>query len=96
MRKITEQAAAAFELGYNFKLNNTEVRKTAGSVQMLLHGNLIAERTEAKLYINSCGWMTPTTKERLNGIDGVNVSQRKGEWFLNGDEWNGTLIEVKV
>ena len=38
------------------------------------------------------GYKTNTTKERLNGIPGVCIQQKKGVWYLNGKEmldgWN--------
>lgn len=93
MRKITQQAVAAFEAGREFKSGNTEVRLvTCGphvAMQLLLHGNPIAERDVDgnRLVVRSAGWETATTKERLNGISGVSVWQNKGLWYLNGTYW---------
>ena len=42
-----------------------------------------------------CGWNTATTKERLNALPDVSIQQVRGEWFLNGREWDGKLIDVK-
>ena len=64
---------------------------------MKLHGNEIAYRyndPERTLSITHCGWPTRTTKDRLNAIDGVNIYQEKGQWFLNGKEWDGKLTDV--
>jgi hypothetical protein len=64
---------------------------------MKLHGNAIAYRyndPEQTLSITNCGWQTNTTKERLNSIPGVNIYQKAGIWFLNGEEWDGELIDV--
>lgn len=46
------------------------------------------------LEITNAGWATNTTKERLNGIPGVSISQRKGIWYLNGKEWGGKFIKI--
>ena len=46
--------------------------------------------------IDSCGYMTHTTKERLNGIPGIQVVQRKGVWYLNGIEWDGSRVAVET
>ena len=67
---------------------------------MKLHGNLIARKHtnnygDVDLYISACGWLTPTTKERLNGIDGVSIYQRKGKWYLNGKEWGGVWVNIE-
>jgi len=69
---------------------------------LLLHGNIIATATkkfnngkyETTITITSAGWKTVTTKERLNGLNGVNIVQRNFEWFLNGEKWNGGEIRI--
>lgn len=59
-----------------------------------LHSNLIAKVSIDGLFITNAGWESNTTKERLNGINGVSIQQKKGVWYLNGTEWNGELIKV--
>lgn len=101
MRKITESAVRAFLDGRKYSNNNTSVeienRPTGAVVYLLLHHNLIAKREDGKLFITSAGWETSTTKERLNGIPGVNISQKNFAWYLNGEKWinPGTWTEVK-
>ena len=98
MRQITYDAIRAFENGYNFKRGNTRVivghDGVEYSVRLLLHGNLIAERTSNGVYIQDGGWQSNTTKERLNGLSGVNIVQRNWVWYLNGEAWNGGFIRV--
>ncbi len=89
MRKITEQAADCFHNILPYKKSNTEVIVEGDVVKMYLHGNCIAQRTPLATTISTGGWMTNTTKERLNGIAGVNINQVKGKWYLNGNEWDG-------
>jgi hypothetical protein len=50
---------------------------------------------ERTLSITSAGWKSNTTKERLNALPQVSITQKKGEWYLNGTLWNGKLIDVK-
>lgn len=67
------------------------------SVILLLHGNPIARYPVGAwrdLQVCDGGWTTVTTKDRLNGIPGVSVYQRKGAWFLNGVEWDGSWTPV--
>lgn len=85
MRKITKLAAAAFHARKPFHLDNTEVRTYDTSAEMLLHGNHIAVITEKGIQVNLAGWNTPTTRERLNGIDGVNIHTKAGQAFLNDE-----------
>lgn len=98
MRKITEDAIRAFNNNEDFKRANTEVwnDKEVGVTYLVLHGNTIAKKTHGgKLFISTCGWETSTTKDRLNGLPGVSIHQKNYQWYLNGKEWNGGLIEVK-
>jgi hypothetical protein len=94
MRKITEQAALAFLRRENFKLSNTEVKVEDNVVRMYLFGNLIAQKTPLATTITNCGWSTPTTKERLNGLSNVSIVQKKGYWYLNGKLWDGKNIII--
>jgi len=75
--------------------NNTYLTK------LKLHGNTIAVKSLnrhtgiERLFINNCGWFTPTTKERLNALPNVNIVQKNYIWYLDGKEWNGELTEIK-
>lgn len=96
-RKITTDAVHAFMNGENFSRDNTSVSVNSfGDVVLMLHGNQIAQKRkiENDLQISNAGWFSTTTKERLNGLPGVSVNQRKGVWFLNGEEWDGGWTTV--
>lgn len=93
MRKVTEQACKAFINGNHFKLGNTQVvvdyHSASKTNTMLLHGHAIAIKSDRLLYLDSCNWKTPTTKERLNGILNAfnlpySISQVKGQWYIHG------------
>lgn len=101
MRKITNNVTTAFENNRPFKSGNDEVRVSKDSTQMLLHGNLIAEKVKGVLFISNCGWQTNTTKERLNGLNGVRIQQIKGVWYLFdktgiGRPWDGKRTKVII
>lgn len=89
MRKITKEAVNAFINDRSFNQGNTSVRVYGDITGLYLHGHLIAQRdtTDNTLHITSAGWETNTTRERLNGIPGVSISQRKWTWYLNGVVW---------
>ena len=62
-----------------------------------LHGNIIAYRyndTKQTLSITNAGWFSNTTKERLNALPNVHITQKNWVWYLNGKEWNGELIDI--
>ena len=98
MRKITKEAVEAFETATKYKNNNTAIVVLENVTIMYLHGNAIAylyNDPRRTLTISNCGWFSNTTKERLNGIKGVSIQQKKGVWYLNGEEWNGKPKDVK-
>ena len=94
MRTVTKKAVNCFYNKVNGNFSNTSVITEGNTTKMFLFGNLIAKLENDKLFITSAGWKSNTTKERLNGLKGVNISQKKGEWLLNGEEWNGELTEI--
>jgi hypothetical protein len=97
MRKITAQAVDAFMDARPFKKDNMQVEMLLNCTILRLHGNAIAYRyndPDRTLTITNCGWFSNTTKERLNGIPGVSINQKKGQWYLNGEVWNGNLIDI--
>jgi hypothetical protein len=85
MRNITSKAIAAFKSAKNFKSGATQVVADEFKTTLLLHGNEIARLTMGGLEINLCGWNTPTTRERLNGLPLVRVNTKQGQAFLNGN-----------
>ena len=64
MRKVTREIAEAFYHGKSKSVGNT----SCNADRVLLHGNEIARRIGTRLELTMCGWGTPTTRERLNGI----------------------------
>lgn len=89
VRKVTETTCSAFEAKRKIQMGNTSVTvigdETTKSeiVTLLLHGHEIAKcfYTDGDLVsfnITNAGWATPTTKERLNGLLGVSIYQKKG------------------
>ena len=97
MRKITEQASAAFIAEIKFSGSNTVVAIDNGFTSMYLFGNKIAKKNNetGETLVTNANWNTPTTRERLNGIPGVHASQVKGEAILNGNNWDGKWTVIK-
>jgi imidazoleglycerol phosphate synthase glutamine amidotransferase subunit HisH len=97
MRKITQDAINAFYNLQPFARDNTMVQiLNNGEPDLMLHGHTIATMQDNQLFISSCGWNTTTTKERLNGLEGVRIYQKNYEWYLNGYKWEGNKVNVKV
>lgn len=101
MRKVTREAVAAFMNGESFKSGNTEVCVGGGGrdVALRLYSHTIALRTAASpdyITISTYGFNTTTTRERLNGLPGVDVNVSKGQLYLNDEAWSGGPVEVKI
>lgn len=55
-----------------------------GSVSVELHNTkVVVLYPNGLVKLQSGGWMTPTTKDRMNRYSPVRVTQRKGEWYVN-------------
>jgi len=103
MRKVTADAVEAFMAGRTGKFSNTtvDVRPWQGGqecVILALHGNPIARYPVAgghdHMVVCDGNHQTNTTKERLNGLPGVRVHQKAGQWYLNGVAWDGYWTNV--
>lgn len=96
MHKITKDAWAAFMQGSEFRRSNTQVFIDKGRREMYLYDTAIAIYERGKLTLNTGGYNTVTTRERLNGAPGVNVYVRRGTLYLNGTPWNGKRRAIKI
>ena len=94
---INLESKNAFLESRNFKKQNMQIIVDILTTKMLLHGNIIAIKNNEtnKIKIQNCGWFSKTTKERLNALPGVSIQQKNFNWYLNGVQWNGNLIEIK-
>jgi len=75
MKKITEKAVNAWVNDRNFELDNTKVIIETDEdgyyrKELTLFNNVIAFKShpEGRIFISNCGWVTNTTRERLNGL----------------------------
>ena len=58
-----------------------------GSVGIMLHGTCVVRiHHDNSVTLNTGGWHTSTTKDRINKYSPVRVYQCKGEWYLNNDD----------
>lgn len=94
MRQVTENVSNAFANNMPFSCGKDKVIVDGDNVQLVLHESIIAEKVKGELYISHCGYQTNVTKDRLNGIDGVNIKQVKGKWYLNGEFWSGKRVKI--
>lgn len=108
MRKIEQQMIDAIKSRKNWSNSNTytEYSEKSNRVAVYLHHNHIANvwyegDVPQVVYLSDAGWMTVTTKSRLNAIcgeflaQGMGIYQKNWEWFFTtekGDiEWEGSI-----
>jgi len=80
----------AFMSATPFNKSNMNVTVQPNVTILSLFGNEIAYRyndPERTLSITNCGWM--------NALPNVNICQRAGVWFLNGEQWDGKLTDIE-
>lgn len=103
MRKITKESVNAFLNAKKFNRSNMSVDVLPNVTVLKYQGNEIAYKyndLKQTISITNCGWESNTTKERLNGVislSGLNVGkiyQKNWQWYLDGKEWNGNLIDL--
>jgi len=64
--------------------NNTlEIKYNNGTTSIRLHDTDIVTMKGKNFILNSGGWRTPTTKERINKFAPVRLYQNKGLWYLS-------------
>ena len=103
MRQITKESVNAFLNARKFNKSNMSVEVLPNVTVLKYHGNEIAYKyndTDKTISITTCGWFSNTTKERLNGViklSGLNIKpiyQKNWNWYLNGKNWDGGLIDL--
>ena len=93
-KKITMDSVDAFLTDKEFRRENMEVNTNGDVTYLRLWGNTIATKTnDGRVYIDTCGWHTVTTKERLNYLlDNYNlprIYQKNWLWYIGSSPWNG-------
>jgi hypothetical protein len=65
-----------------------------GSVGIMLHSTYVVKiHSDNSATLNTGGWYSSTTKDRMNKYSPVRVYQRKGQWYLeNGDEYEDGVV----
>jgi hypothetical protein len=101
MKKITQNTINAFLNDDQIKIDNTQVIVNANfgdpRTELYLFDNLIAQKRigSKTIQITNADWKSKTTKERLNALPGVSICQKKGDWYLNGNKWQGDWISIQ-
>jgi hypothetical protein len=84
MKVITKEAVRNFLKAKPFSKSNTSVRVSQDVTILSLFGNDIAylyNDPERTLCITNAGWVSKTTKERLNALPNVNIIQKNYKFY---------------
>ncbi len=65
-----------------------------GSVGIMLHSTYVVKiHPDNSATLNTGGWYSATTKDRINQYSPVRVYQRKGQWYLDsGLEYEDGMV----
>jgi hypothetical protein len=65
--------------------NNTYLEAVAGGVAVRLHRtHVVVIHPDNTYTLNSGGWRTSTTKNRINQFSPAGLVQKRGEWLVRG------------
>ena len=69
-------------------LNNTYLVRSGKKIAVRLHNTDVVTFTPKTITLNSGGWLTVTTKDRMNKYlpSNVKVFANKGEWFVSQND----------
>lgn len=63
--------------------NNTYMVRGDGCIHVRLHQtNVVTYYPDGRIVLNSGGWRTPTTKDRINNWTSARIYQTKYQWYL--------------
>lgn len=83
LRQVTKDTIPCFVQDIPTGKSNTTVTVENGKTKLFLFGNLIAWKDTGSgkpITITDAGWQSNVTKERLNAIPGVSISQKNWKW----------------
>ena len=89
------------------KIANNTVKATLSSGEeiVILHKTIIVSKKDGRYTLNSGGWRTATTKERINDYSPARVWQKNSLWYLDGGNlfydgivinYNGEIVSKKI
>lgn len=76
--------------------HNTYLERRAPDVIALrLHAtDVVTFYADGRIVLDSGGWLTVTTKDRMNYADGIRVSSQRGRWYVNGAPYFDGMVIV--
>ena len=84
MREMMADAPADAISPHLVANNTVEYERPDGTrVIRLHHTDIIEHRPDGSTVLNTGGWLTVTTKDRLNHFSPVQIYSNRGEWFVS-------------
>lgn len=67
--------------------HHTYLKRRGDNIAVLLHEtDIVTMKPDGVNVLNSGGWKTVTTKNRINKFSDVYITQRKGVWYINNTD----------
>jgi hypothetical protein len=86
--------------------NTVKCKLTTGENIIILHKTIIVSEKDGKFTLNSGGWRTPTTKDRINMYvpKSISIYQKNNLWYIGSYlfydgivvNWAGDILSEKV
>jgi hypothetical protein len=91
-KQLLESVKKPYKRAWLIKGNTLRIHYCDGSITIRFHATDIITRTASgKIILNSGGWFTPTTKNRINEflpLADRAVFQRDHEWYISGKNYD--------
>jgi hypothetical protein len=95
-KKEVLNGAGTYESAKMINNNTARIIYPGGVVAVRLHAtNVITFLPSGEMVLNSGGWQTVTTKERINRYSSARITQRGGQWFMRDGSlfYDGIVID---
>lgn len=77
--------------------NNTYLERHMNDIVVKLHDtHVVVYRADGDIVLDSGGWQTHTTKDRMNRHTRAMITQAAGEWYVTWHDWAGDFSDGMV
>ena len=96
MRDMMADAAPSVVKPHLIANNTIEYHRPDGTrVIRLHHTDIIEFLPDGKIRLNTQGWKTVTTKDRMNCLPGYRIGSVRGQWYVyRGSGWNDAVEKI--
>lgn len=67
-------------------------RRSENAIAIMLHATDVVTFTPEYAELNTGGWYTMTTKDRINGYSPLRIASDKGRWYVYSNDWKSKIL----